>query len=129
MHKWLETIHPDLNIGNPLYDILRLPVDPILILASIGFPPETQESEGKCVAAGLNPIQINPDKLSRFVKTKQEQLPETIEINWDHQPSKDHSERIRTIKQDPELIKGCYIEPLIYEFNAPGGNTINNEDL
>lgn len=55
---------------SPLYDILEYPFDPILSLSSLGIPLKEHKIEMKCSAGGLNPKNLNKEKLLTFLEYK-----------------------------------------------------------
>lgn len=62
-----------IRTSSPLYNVLEYPFDPILLLCSVGIPMNQQKIEMQCKAGGLNPKNLDKEKLLEFLIHKNEQ--------------------------------------------------------
>ena len=72
-----------IRTSSPLYNVLEYPFDPILSLSSVGVPIKEQKIEMKCKAGGLNPKDLDLEKLLEFLIHKNEQTNHIFAKNVD----------------------------------------------
>lgn len=72
-----------IRTSSPLYNVLEYPFDPILSLSSVGVPIKEQKIEMKCKAGGLNPKDLDLERLLEFLIHKNEQTNHIFSKNVD----------------------------------------------
>lgn len=111
MQEYFRENYPDLNIGSPLFDIVELPIDPILLFGILGFSAQNSGGEARCLAAGLNPTQIDDEALYRFVKGKAESLSDIKGDLYDKRPQTvSFSMEVDSLRRDSSFMRGAYDE-------------------
>ncbi len=113
MATYFSETFPDLRIGSPLHDIVELPFDSALILGTYGFPFEDHKEEMKCAARATNPLDLNTDRLGRFVDGKLSSMPQFEPILSTRVPEQtvfELGQDIRTLKADLVFMSGVFLQ-------------------
>lgn len=97
---------------SPLADWIHTPIDIYLLGSLLGYEPDAIKLESKCLAAGLNPTQINLQTFIPFIKRKLGKLPNKFALKILDSPPEltqadtQFNEMIATLRQS----FGCFHE-------------------
>lgn len=113
MAEYMGKFFPDINSGSPFFEIITLPPDPVLLFSQLGLPVRNSHGEGRCLAAGLNPKEIVPENLEKFITDKLASLTSgeidaTISLEMPQVPSL--TEEIQALRQDSKFLRGIFDE-------------------
>lgn len=111
MATYFSVNYPDLKIGSPLHDVIELPFDSALILGTYGFPFEDHKEEMKCKARATNPLDLNTERLGRFVDGKLSSMPPfepTLSNRVPEQTVYALSTDVSSLKADPVFMRGVF---------------------
>ncbi len=113
MNELLAQDYPQVNFGSPFWEVMEYPTDSLLMMARLGISLAEQKGEVSCAAGGLNPISIDSEKLSSFVRKKMSLLPKTFEIKI-HRESPIYAptliREVSQLKSDSDFTDGVFKE-------------------
>ena len=107
-----------IRTSSPLYNVLEYPFDPILSLSSVGVPIKEQKIEMKCKAGGLNPKDLDLEKLLEFLIHKNKQTNHIFTKNVDVVTMKEIDnpkyisllDEVKSLRQDADYRLGVFEE-------------------
>jgi len=112
MEEFFNQEMPYLNVGSPLFEVVQLPIDPVLLLGNLGLPVDNKDGEARCWAAGTNPSSIDDERLYKFVTDKIQTLPADLSgVLLSERPEvQSYGDQVLRLKEDKDYMTGHYDE-------------------